>query len=191
MQVFLVFFLGALSGRALDHGLFRPVYLAGVALQLGGVLATSWAGRSYWGLFLAQGVLTGLGSGLMFCPVMALIATYFAQRRVFALAFGLVGSGTGGIVFPVVVKCLLPHVGFAWTVRVLCLVMLAASVPPVLLLRTRLPPRKTGPLLELAAFREAPYALFCVGMFLNFWGLYFAFYYVSLGCAWEGYCARG
>lgn len=45
--------------------------------------------------------------------------------------------------------------------------------------KPRLPPRKSGPLVEWKAFRELPYTLFATGMFLSFWGLYFAFYYVG------------
>ncbi|GLI78365.1 hypothetical protein PoHVEF18_006679 [Penicillium ochrochloron] len=178
VQVFLIFFVGTFSGRALDAGLFRQTFYAGVVLQLLGVFMTSLATR-YWQLFLAQGVCTGLGSGLQFCPVMGLVATYFSSRRVFALAFSLVGSGTGGMLFPGLVKALIPTIGFAWTVRVLGFVMLATSVPAILLLRPRLPPRRSGPLVDWIAFKEPTYVLFILGMFLNFWGLYFAFYYVG------------
>ena len=133
----------------------------------------------YWQLFLAQGVCTGLGSGLQFCPVMGIVATYFSSRRVFALAFCLVGSGTGGMLLPGLVKALMPTIGFGWTVRVLGFVMLATSIPATLLLQTRLHPRRAGPLVEWVAFKEPTYVFFCLGMFLNFWGLYFAFYYVG------------
>ena len=34
VQVFLIFFVGTFSGRALDAGFFRPVFYAGVLLQL-------------------------------------------------------------------------------------------------------------------------------------------------------------
>ncbi|KAJ5383410.1 Major facilitator superfamily domain general substrate transporter [Penicillium concentricum] len=178
VQIFLIFFVGTFSGRALDAGFFRPVFYAGILLQLLGVFMTSLSTR-YWQLFLAQGVCTGLGSGLQFCPVMGLVATYFSGRRVFALAFCLVGSGTGGMLLPGLVKALMPTIGFGWTVRVLGFVMLATSIPAMLLLQTRLPPRRAGPLIEWAAFREPTYVLFCLGMFLNFWGLYFAFYYIG------------
>ncbi|KAJ5836057.1 Major facilitator superfamily domain general substrate transporter [Penicillium robsamsonii] len=178
VQIFLIFFVGTFSGRALDAGFFRPVFYAGILLQLLGVFMTSLSTR-YWQLFLAQGVCTGLGSGLQFCPVMGLVATYFSGRRVFALAFCLVGSGTGGMLLPGLVKALMPAIGFGWTVRVLGFVMFATSIPAMLLLQTRLPPRRAGPLIEWAAFREPTYVLFCLGMFLNFWGLYFAFYYIG------------
>ena len=38
--------------------------------------------------------------------------------------------------------------------------------------------RKKGPLVEWAAFREPPYSLFAIGIFLALWGAYFAYYYV-------------
>jgi len=57
--------------------------------------------------------------------------------------------------------------------------MLAFNIPALLLMRTRVPPRPSGPLVEWAAFREAPYTLFLCGMFFAFWALYFAFYYIG------------
>ena len=49
-----------------------------------------------------------------------------------------------------------------------------------LLLRPRLPPRKSGPIIEWAAFLEPAYVLFSIGVFLMFWALYFGFFYVRL-----------
>lgn len=46
--------------------------------------------------------------------------------------------------------------------------------------RPRVGARKKGSIVEWTAFREAPYSIFTVGMFLCLWGLYFAYYYVSL-----------
>ncbi|KAF4835783.1 Aspyridones efflux protein apdF [Colletotrichum tropicale] len=57
-------------------------------------------------------------------------------------------------------------------------VMLFNTVIILALARTRLPPRKLGPIVEWSSFKELPYALFCVGMFLSFWAIFFAFYYV-------------
>ena len=47
-----------------------------------------------------------------------------------------------------------------------------------LLLRPRLPSRKSGPLVEWGAFNEPSYMLFSLGIFLLYWTLYFAFFYV-------------
>lgn len=59
-------------------------------------------------------------------------------------------------------------------------VVLAMALVIGALLRTRIPPRKSGPLVEWGAFKEPSYMLFTFGIFLLYWTLYFAFFYVSL-----------
>ena len=59
-------------------------------------------------------------------------------------------------------------------------VILANMAIILALARTRIPPWKAGPILELEAFREPPYVLFICGMFCIFLALYFVFSYVSL-----------
>ncbi|CZT14492.1 related to monocarboxylate transporter [Ramularia collo-cygni] len=110
---------------------------------------------------------------------MSLLTTYFAKKRAFVVGIAALGSCTGGVVIPIVVQQLLPRIGFPWTVRVIGFVMLATNAVTIALYRTRLPPRKAGPLIEWTAFKEAPYALYCAAMFFNFWGLYFAFFYIG------------
>ena len=178
MQIFFVFFVGTFSGRATDAGLFRPTYIVGNILLLLGVFMTS-ISTKYWHFFLAQGVCTGIGMGLLFCPTLTLVSTYFSKRRSLATATVASGTGTGGIVYPIIVQQLLNKAGFGWTVRVIGFVMLAVAVFSFVILRTRLPPRKSGPIVEWTAFREPTYILFCIGAFFTFWGLYFAFYYVG------------
>ena len=133
----------------------------------------------YWQLFLAQGICTGLGNGLIFCPALSLLSTYFSTKRSLAIGIAAAGSATGGVVFPAIVQQLLPKIGFPWTVRVVGFVMLGVQVVTLTFTKPRLPPRKTGPIAEWGAFKELSYALFAVGMFLNFWGIYFAFYFIG------------
>lgn len=178
VQIFLLFFVGTFSGRATDYGLFRLTFIVGSIFQLIGVFMTSLSTK-YWQLFLAQGICTGLGNGLVFCPALSLLSTYFSKKRSLAIGIGASGSATGGLVFPVIVQQLLPKIGFPWTVRVIGFVMLAVQAVTIAFTKPRLPPRKTGALVEWSAFKEIPYLLFSIGMFLNFWGLYFAFYYIG------------
>ncbi|KAK6000557.1 hypothetical protein QM012_003803 [Aureobasidium pullulans] len=178
IQIFLLFFLGTFSGRALDAGLFRPIYLIGTAFQLLGIFSMS-ASTKYWQLFLSQGLCIGIAGGLQFCPAMSLVSTYFVKKRSFAIGFVTIGSCTGGVVFPIVVQQLLPRIGFPWTIRVCGFLMLFTNILCNLVFRTRLPPRKAGPIVEWSSFKELPYVLYCAGMFFNFWGLYFAFFYVG------------
>lgn len=121
----------------------------------------------YWQLFLAQGLCTGLGNGLLFCPALSVISTYFTTRQALAIALAASGSATGGLVFPALVETLLPKIGFGWTVRVLGFVMLALQAVVFAFAKTRLPPQKSGPLIEWRAFTEAPYTLFAIGQSIS------------------------
>lgn len=178
VQIFLLFFIGTFSGRATDAGYFKLTWGTGAVVTMIGIFMTSLC-TEYWQLFLAQGLCLGIGSGLMFCPTISLTATYFSRNRGLALAVGATGSATGGIIFPVTVQRLLPRIGFPWTMRVLGLITVVTLAPGFIFLRPRIAPRKSGPFFEFAAFREASYTLFAIGMFLNFWALYVAFFYVG------------
>ena len=162
IQIFLLFFVGAFSGRLTDAGYFKALLVVGTIFYVLGVFMTSLS-TQYWQLFLAQGVCTGLGNGLLFCPSISVLSTYFTKKRALAIAIAASGTASGGTMYPAIVECLLPRIGFPWTVRVLGFVMLGFQIVAITLARTRLPPRKTGPLLELAAFKELPYLLFTIG----------------------------
>ena len=178
IQICLVYLVGTFSGRALDAGYYHAVLATGSMLQITGAFMTS-VSTQYWQLFLAQGICQGLGNGLVFCPTVSLVATYFSKNRAVAMACTASGAATGGIVFPVIAQQLLPKVGFAWTVRAMGFVILFNSIITSAIARVRLPPRRAGSLVEWSAFKELPYTLFCIGMFLNIWSVYFAYYYVS------------
>ncbi|RDW80164.1 hypothetical protein BP6252_04802 [Coleophoma cylindrospora] len=179
VQIFLFCLLATVSGRLFDSGYYRHILLFGFFLQLLGIFTTSFC-TTYWQIFLAQGVTQGLGNGFVLCPTMSLVSTYFLKRRSVAIATVASGSATGGVIFPLIAQQLIPKIGFPWTVRVMGFVMLANMVIILALARTRIPPRKAGPVLELAAFKEPPYTLFICGMFCIFLALYFAFTYINL-----------
>ena len=179
VQNFLTLFIGTFSGRAMDAGFYRHVAIVGLGLQVFGVFMTSLA-TEYWQLLLAQGICQGLGNGLVFTPTVALVSTYFWKNRAVAVSGMTSGTATGGVVFPVVARQLLEKAGFAWTVRTMGFIMLANSAIILLLARPRIPPRKTGPMVELTAFADPWFSLFGLGLLLALLGLYFAYYYVSL-----------
>ena len=178
VHIFLLFFIGTFSGRATDAGYFRPTFIVRTLLQLIGVFLISLC-TTYWQLFLAQGICTGLGSGLLFCPTLALLPTYFTKNRALAVGIAASGTTTGGMILPGIVEGLLPRIGFGWTLRVIGFLMLAFQLLALVLARTRLPPRKVGPLVEWSAFTELPYVLFAISIFFVFWGTYPAYYYIS------------
>ncbi|VUC33742.1 unnamed protein product [Clonostachys rosea] len=183
LQGFLTTALGTFSGRLLDAGYFRPTFAVGAVLQLAGIFAMSASNHpQYWQLIITQGVLTGIGGGILFTPTLGLVATWFGRRRGFAIGLATVGNSTGGILYPVIVRQLLPKIGFAWTARVLGLVNMVCYAVALLLMRSRLPPRRSGALVDFSAFREKVYVLYVTGLFLFVWASYYLFYYVSFHC---------
>lgn len=178
LQMFLVHFLAMLSGRTMDAGYLRYCIATGCFFQVMGALATSF-GTKLWHFWLAQGVVSGIGHGLLFSPMIALYATYFKTKRVMAVSLASCGAATGGMVFPVIAYKCLNVIGFAWTVRVMTLIILVNSVIIVTFTRSRIKPRKPPPWVDFSAFRERPYLLFSIGSFLIFEGIYFAYIYVS------------
>ncbi|KAI1814131.1 MFS general substrate transporter [Poronia punctata] len=178
ITVFLTFFIGTFTGRMIDAGFLRPILVVGTAFMTLGIFTAS-AATQYWQLLLAQGLTIGIGCGLLFCAAITTVATYFSTKRSFALGLSASGSVTGGLVYPAMARQLLPTIGFAWTMRAIGFVMLGTLIFVVVFMRSRLPPRRTGSLVEWSAFRELEYTFYAVGMFFNFWGVYFTFYYLG------------
>lgn len=179
VQICFFFLLGTVSGRLFDAGYYRPTVIFGLSLQVLGAFTAS-VSKNYVQIFLSQGLCHGIGSGLVLCPTVGLLSTYFSKRRSLAIALAAGGSGTGGVVFPLISQQLMGKIGFVWTVRIMGFVMLANAAIILSLARTRIRGRNSGPWLELAAFKEWPYVLFICGMFSVFLGLYFVFIYVNL-----------
>ncbi|KND93473.1 Riboflavin transporter MCH5 [Tolypocladium ophioglossoides CBS 100239] len=178
VQIFLTFAICAVSGRLADAGYARETVAAGCFLAVQGTFMTSIA-TEYWQIFLAQGVCTGLGLGIAFMPALSVTSSYFKRNRSFALAVAAVGTSVGSLMFPSTVQYLTPQIGFPWAVRCAAFVALVVCAAACMLLKPYLPARKAGPWVEWEAFRELPYVLFALGSFLNFYAMYFGFFYIN------------
>ncbi|RYO84976.1 hypothetical protein DL766_008379 [Monosporascus sp. MC13-8B] len=180
IQVFLTFFISTFTGRVTDAGFFRPVLLCGTIVTAIGIFTTSVA-TEYWQLLLSQGICMGIGSGCLFCPAVSTISTYFSKKRSLAIGIAASGSATGGLVFPAMARQLLPTVGFGWAVRAIGFVQLATLLFANVFMKSRLPPRRAGSLVEWGAFKELDYTFYAVGMF--FVSYYLPFYHTLAACS--------
>jgi MFS family permease len=121
-----------------------------------------------------------LAHNRFFIPAVACVSTWFKQRRAFAIGIVASGSSVGGVIYPIVIGRLIPQIGFGWTVRVVALLQLVTLIIAVIVMKSRLPPRKAGPLVEPKTFLQPSYTLYTIGAFLAFWGLYTPFFYSPL-----------
>ena len=164
-EVFLLFFVGSIGGILTDAGYFRSTVATGGILIVLGTFTTS-ASSAYWQVFLAQGVCTGLGSGLIFTPVMTLISTYFTTKRAVALAIAACGSTVGGLIFPSMARTLLPTIGFGWTMRAIGFIQMGTLALALVTMKPRVKPQANTSWVDWSAFKIPEYALYAVGSFL-------------------------
>ena len=79
------------TGPLYDLGYLRSLVNVGTFAIVSGMLMTSIC-RSYWQFLLAQGVVVGVGNGLLFLPSIAIVPQYFSKNK--ALASGIVAAGS-------------------------------------------------------------------------------------------------
>ncbi|KAL5114458.1 hypothetical protein ACEQ8H_007655 [Pleosporales sp. CAS-2024a] len=179
IQAFLLLMIGSLTGPLYDAGYFRSLLIFGSFMLVFGQMMLSLC-HEYWQVLLTQAFCMGIGTGAIFVPSVAVLATYFSSKVGLAIGIATAGSSLGGVIYPIVFHKLLPQIGFAWTTRVLGFLMLATLMIPNLCMRVRvLPPQKRS-LLDLRAFLLPAYSLQAVGFFFGFMGLYMPFFYSQL-----------
>lgn len=180
VQVFFLFGIGVVTGRLTDAGYFRITFYTGVFFQVFGLFMTSLC-KTYWQIFLAQAVCVGIGNGFAFCPALAVLSQYFKRNRAVAVGIASAGSAVGGLVYPAMInKLVFRHdIGYPWTLRIMGFIVLATYIPCLVFFKPRLPPANISDWFDKSAFSEKPFLLFSLSMFFNFWGLYFAFFFLG------------
>jgi MFS family permease len=133
----------------------------------------------YWQIMLAQAVSVGLGNGCLFIPSIAILPQYFSTRKALATGLAASGSGLGGVIYPIVFRQLYPRIGFPWATRVLGFISLSTCLISVALMKVRVMPKQKRALLELSAFKEFPYSMFCIAFFFGFIGFFGPIYYLQ------------
>jgi MFS family permease len=177
-QGFLLIVFGSVTGPIFDLGYFRTTLITGSFLVVFGMMMTS-LGTEYYQIFLAQGLVVGVGTGCLFLPSVAIVATYFSTKRAVATGITAAGGSIGSVIYPIVFRELQPRIGFPWATRIIAFIALGTLTVSILLMKPRLPPpKKARSLFDGTAFKSLPYTVFSFGMFMAFIGLYIPFFYV-------------
>ncbi|KAH8834613.1 major facilitator superfamily domain-containing protein [Flagelloscypha sp. PMI_526] len=189
IQAMMLLFPALFGGALFDAGWFRIPLLVS---SLGFCLATFLVGQctKYWHFVLCQGIASGFANGMLFGPVMTVIGHWWSKRR--GLAFGLVmlGSSIGGVAIPIMVRRLIPKIGFPWTMRVLGFMFLGLLVIPNVTMKTRLPtkPRKgLKAIWDHTIFtKNLVYSLYVFGGFFGFMGVYTVMIFLDISAVTHG-----
>ncbi|KAJ7844683.1 MFS general substrate transporter [Mycena leptocephala] len=167
INAFIIISGGLVAGRFYDRGHFYRLVCGGALLQCFSLFMLSLCKpQQFYQIFLAQGLGTGLGSGAMYVPSIAVISHYFRKRR--ALAMAIVASGSS--------------LGPASLVSGLFIIA-------CLLMRPRLPPSQTHlpfwkSLQRLA--RDKTYVLTTIGIATYAVGVFFPIFCLQLDAVKHG-----
>jgi MFS family permease len=166
--------MAPLATKTCRHFHMKFTLAAGILCISGGFIAASFT-TAIWQLFLSQGVLVGMGCGLIYVPTLPIVSQWFNKRRGLANGITSAGSGIGGLAMSFAIQAMIQKLGIAWALRITGLVIFAVNVPACAVLRTRdhyiFPNRKV---FDLVLFRR-----YDVFLFLS-WGFVMMFGYTTL-----------
>ncbi|KMU77657.1 hypothetical protein CISG_01414 [Coccidioides immitis RMSCC 3703] len=102
----------------------------GVVFLVSGFVAASFVKR-LWQLYISQGVMVGLGIGLVYIPNVAIISQWFDKKRSLANGICGAGSGLGGLMFSFTTEAVIRKLSLSWAFRITAIVvtvMLSISI---------------------------------------------------------------
>ncbi|KAF4970431.1 hypothetical protein FSARC_2541 [Fusarium sarcochroum] len=139
--------------------------------------------KTYWQFMLCFGIFGGLATAIAGTIGVTVVAKLFSRRRGLAIGLALTGSSIGTVIFPIMLRSLLPKLGWSWSMRILAFVVLGIFIVGTICLvpyrrlakLTALPVTKKRGLavLNFSAFRSVPFSLVSV--------MHFAIQYVLYG----------
>jgi MFS family permease len=166
--------MAPVATKTCRHFHIKFTLAAGILCMSGGFIAASFTNH-IWQLFLSQGVLVGMGCGLIYVPSLPIVSQWFGKRRGLANGITSAGSGIGGVSMSFAIQAIIERLGVAWALRITGIVVLAVNVPACAVLRTRdhyiFPNRR---MFDLALLRR-----YDVCLFLS-WGFVMMFGYITL-----------
>ncbi|KAL5531067.1 hypothetical protein ACEPAG_3943 [Sanghuangporus baumii] len=180
LQYSLIFLPGLLAGRLFDLGYFKFLLVSACAAMTIANFLTAECSE-YWQFLLCQGFFLGLAAGCIYIPCIAVVSHWFKHKKPLAFAIISFGGSLGGIVYPIMVRNLLPDVGFKWTVRAIAFLNSTTFVFAAFVMRSRLPPPDTLPkLFDIRSFLSPAYLFYVFSTFVAYMGLYSPLTFLSV-----------
>jgi MFS family permease len=134
----------------------------------------------YYQFILAQGLCSAIGTSAIYFSATSSVATWFKDRRAFAIGAMISGASVGGVIFPIMVYKLVPLVGFGWTVRICAFLILIVLIIANLTVRSHLQPTPRPINLRgfIMSLTDRVFLMVVCSCFLFFFGLFLPFNYV-------------
>ncbi|GAB7332423.1 hypothetical protein MBLNU13_g04231t1 [Cladosporium sp. NU13] len=122
---------------ALTHRFGKyPTMAIGIVLQTTGYVTAGFANR-IWQLMITQGVLVGLGIGMVYVPSLPILSQWFDARRTLANGISSSGSGFGGALFAWTTGAIIDAFGLQWALCTTGIITFVLTTIATALLRDR------------------------------------------------------
>ncbi|KAF3932402.1 hypothetical protein ABW19_dt0207587 [Dactylella cylindrospora] len=193
-QCFCILFLSFVAGRLLDANYSRYLIIVGSVLVFTGMFSLSLvngAGLQNHGNFiltwLAQGVIAGLGMACFFVSSSQIAATWFKQKKGFAIGIVASGASISGLVYPTMLRYLIDTLGFNRSVQFVSALVAGTCLVSVLLAvpnpehQFRKPPNwfTVRAWVDTQAFRDPAFCWFTAAICWMFFGFYCVFFNIE------------
>jgi MFS family permease len=156
---------------------FGPI---GLAMTFVGFLLSSFSTR-IWQLVVTQGVISGLGCGLLFTPTTLYMDEWWVKRKGLALGIMWAGKNVTGITMPFIMDASLRRFGPARTLQGWSVATVVLAGPLLYFLKPRIPLSRTSAVrrISLSFFRLPAFWMLSVGNILQSLGYFLPFTYLS------------
>lgn len=171
LNAVLAFFGSVFFSFLVDKGWTREMVVVSSVISSFSLMMLS-ISKEYWQIMLTQGFLNGICSSVLFTVGISAVAPYFSHRRGIALGCTAAGSSVGGLIYSITSQRLLDSVGFGWTCRANAFILLGTGVGTGILIKPRIPPRKTRDFFATECFGELAWMIYCFAMLFGFIGFY-------------------
>ncbi|KAM0277224.1 hypothetical protein ACHAQH_005945 [Verticillium albo-atrum] len=133
MYTFLSLFLGIQVGPLMDRYGSRRLAPVAVIFTIPTFFLLGEC-TQYWHFMLCLGLLGGLGSAVTSTVAIAVVGKLFVRYRGLAMGLALTGSSVGAVIFPLMLRSVLPSWGWQWSMRGLGFVITGMMLPALVCL---------------------------------------------------------
>ncbi|KAM7194425.1 putative MFS monocarboxylate transporter [Naviculisporaceae sp. PSN 640] len=125
VSIFLTYILSPVVGVLVDRYGPMPLVISGSILQIFSMFMISLC-TEYYQFFLAQAVVSGVGTCFLTLPPMTAVSRTLPSHRGLVIGIVVAGSSIGGIIWPIMLERLLsnPSLSFGWVMRIVGFTML-------------------------------------------------------------------
>lgn len=143
--------------------------------------------NSIWQIFIIQGLMFGMGSGLMYIHSTGTTMQYFDKRKALAVGIITAGSSLAGVYWPIGVRNMIERIGFPWANRVIGFIYIPMTIFSACYIKPRLPPTKRKPeenflRIDFGVLKDWKFQILNVAWFSFMLSLFPGLFFIDLFC---------